>query len=1380
MIRRIKRWVNVSLPRAMLATLLIFLCLFMLWLQVRAWYLDTLIQAERRQTFSLLVPYGSAISASVAHHISDAMAEQSFAMGVSRAQGQEAGTETDDTASTRVPFAPEPRNPVMALSGPVELSADGRDLFATATASENGKDWYMVSVVIRSASIVEECGLASFGRGYDIFVRDEQGHYLYGGANVTDAPVIRPVVVGSRVWELGGAPRGGWGALSATQFTLYQTGTLALVVAVVVATYRQFRREASLADLVADQFRELSLAREHDRVLFQDHASALLVVDGGEHIVAANDAAASLYNCRREDLLAKSVADLQCVGPCSDETTSAVWTGVAAPELHWQQRSGGEAFLAELRAVPIDYGGVSCLLVSVEDITERQAADRALRSRDAILEAVGYVAESLLGPGPWEASVHAALEHLGRAAGVSRAYIFACHCDGAGRLVASQLDEWVAPGIVSQLNNADMQEFAGVEAGFSRWEQMLSTGQVIHGNVTDLPSSEQVVLLAQQVVSLIVVPIFVAGSFWGFVGFDECHEPREWSAAETDALRTAARTLGASLERRRAEDALRASEARFRTVLDISNDAIYQLDVASHICEYMSPSITALTGFQVDEILTAEWSGFGDRIHPDDREATRAYFRRLLDEAHEGDRTWCAVFRWLHKDGTYHWLSETYNLVRDVDGKPKSIVGTLRDVTEEKQAQQALRESEYLFRSLVETMDEGVGVEDSEGVFVYANNRLGEILGLARTEIVGRHNGAILRRPDVISVSGEPTCDAMGRLEPFEMTWSLRGNRRINTWLSLKEIYDSAGRYKGRFGVVTDITKRKQAEALLHEHNERLRLLAQTATHLAELPLIEDPYQVIATHLTELCDAALVMVSRYDPDAGTMANMAVVHGKDSGRTGQEVPEGPQQSWPFVLDADAMARLLSSRLYVPDPSRLPEAGRVLLGYDPAARPPEPEPGTLHALGLARGGELIGAVCILTKQGSAEPSAALVEAFGHQATVFLLRQRVEAALRESEMRYRSLFENIGAAFFLLDEQRHIVDYRDGRPPVFGLGPGVVCGLALLEALPTLVLSEDVVAILDDVLRTGSTRRGLDATFQDDGCADCPSLALSLVAYGVQINGRRHVALLVEDISAAKQLEQDARQADRLESMARMASGIAHDFGNLLAVIRGEGDLLLRLLPPGAPGTDDAQRIVRATDAGASVTRELMAFSRGERLEPDIVHLNRAVSDAVGLLSQVLGEHVVLTLDLFERPIFFWGDLGQLDRVLLNLAVNARDAMPQGGTLTLRTRLVLLEEADAQAVSLPAGTYALLTVSDTGCGIPSDVRARIFEPFFTTRRLGHRTGLGLSVVYGIVQQHGGGVRVESQAGRGSTFYIYLPAVDTGCLDEESGAGSAALDAK
>jgi len=247
--------------------------------------------------------------------------------------------------------------------------------------------------------------------------------------------------------------------------------------------------------------------------------------------------------------------------------------------------------------------------------------------------------------------------------------------------------------------------------------------------------------------------------------------------------------------------------------------------------------------------------------------------------------------------------------------------------------------------------------------------------------------------------------------------------------------------------------------------------------------------------------------------------------------------------------------------------------------------------------------------------------------------------------------------------------------------------------------------------------------------------------------------------------------------MEAVGRLAGGIAHDFNNILTAITGYVDLLLEDLPPGDPRRNDAQEVRKAADRAAGLTRQLLAFSRQQVLQPRVVGLNGLVTDIEKMLRRLLGEDIDLATRLDPALGAVKADPGQLEQVIMNLAVNARDAMPQGGKLTIETANAELDESYARE-HFPAtpGRYVLLAVSDTGVGMTPEVQAHLFEPFFTTKERGKGTGLGLATVYGIVKQSGGFIWVYTEPSHGSTFKVYLPRVDASVQPREATAGAGA----
>jgi two-component system, cell cycle sensor histidine kinase and response regulator CckA len=261
---------------------------------------------------------------------------------------------------------------------------------------------------------------------------------------------------------------------------------------------------------------------------------------------------------------------------------------------------------------------------------------------------------------------------------------------------------------------------------------------------------------------------------------------------------------------------------------------------------------------------------------------------------------------------------------------------------------------------------------------------------------------------------------------------------------------------------------------------------------------------------------------------------------------------------------------------------------------------------------------------------------------------------------------------------------------------------------------------------------------------------------------------------DVTARMHLEEQLRNAQQLEAIGRLAGGVAHDFNNILSIIMGHGELLL-----GAVGADEQARngleqIGRAAERAASLTQQLLAFSRKQVLQPKVLNLNDAVADVQKMLSRVIGEDIELIASLHPSLASVKADPGQVEQVLMNLAVNARDAMPHGGKLMMETSNVEVGEELARDLDLVPGEYAMLRVTDTGHGMDAGTLAHIFEPFFTTKPRGKGTGLGLATVWGIVKQSGGSIRVESEVERGSAFRIYLPATQGGTRKRQEALAS------
>ncbi|MFN2167747.1 MAG: sensor histidine kinase, partial [Anaerolineae bacterium] len=254
--------------------------------------------------------------------------------------------------------------------------------------------------------------------------------------------------------------------------------------------------------------------------------------------------------------------------------------------------------------------------------------------------------------------------------------------------------------------------------------------------------------------------------------------------------------------------------------------------------------------------------------------------------------------------------------------------------------------------------------------------------------------------------------------------------------------------------------------------------------------------------------------------------------------------------------------------------------------------------------------------------------------------------------------------------------------------------------------------------------------------------------------------YFSTIARDLSREKELEDQFRQAQKMEALGRLAGGVAHDFNNLLSAIMGFTEMAKQDLESGHRARLALNEVHRTAEQAAALTGQLLAFGRKQTLQPRIIDVSKTLGEMKPMLERLIDQSIQLRIMLSRDPVSIKADPNQIQQILLNLVVNARDAMPQGGQLTISSTRVTLDDGEATSrLQLNPGSYALIAVSDTGHGMTADVRSRVFEPFFTTKDPGKGTGLGLSTVFGIVRQSGGSVWLCSEPGRGTTFKIYLP---------------------
>ena len=466
------------------------------------------------------------------------------------------------------------------------------------------------------------------------------------------------------------------------------------------------------------------------------------------------------------------------------------------------------------------------------DVTERQAALEALGRRDHVLQATAFAAERFLHANGWEDALDEVLLRLGRAVGASRAYVYRNH-DGGGELLMSQCAEWVATGVRPTIDDPSNQSFP-YAAGFARWQELLSAGQVVHGPVAAHPEPERFDAESEDVRSLCVVPIRAADGWWGFMGFDDCVRPREWTGAEIEALRVAADTLGAAIGRRSGDRRLAEAQARYRTLIEQIPAVTYMETADAEGANlYISPQVEAVFGYAAEEWSLDVWS---EALHPDDRARVLAEDARTNETGEPFD----VEYRLITRDGRVVWVLDQAVLLRDDRGEPLYWQGVRFDMTDRKEAEQQLRDAEERFRAIVEHVPSAIYLDaaDDSMQTVYISPQVERITGISPAEWTADPD-AWARAID----PGDRDRVLLGYLEavrarrPWSDEYRIRTRDGRQIWVHDETTFLSGddGTPMLMQGVISDITERKLAEQGLRESEQREREAAERLRALDEM-----------------------------------------------------------------------------------------------------------------------------------------------------------------------------------------------------------------------------------------------------------------------------------------------------------------------------------------------------------------------------------------------------------------------------------------------------------------------------------------------------------------------------------------------------------------
>ena len=749
-------------------------------------------------------------------------------------------------------------------------------------------------------------------------------------------------------------------------------------------------------------------------------------------------------------------------------------------------------------------------------------------------------------------------------------------------------------------------------------------------------------------------------------------------------------------ELRRLEAARHAREVELATMYELAPVGISVVDVAERCLVRVNAAMCALLGRSADALLGR---AVLDVTHPDDRPGNE----RLFEAIARGEvRHGCLEKRYLQAYGGVRWAQVHFRVVDDALTHRRLLLSIVLDTTRAREDEAERR----LLTSALEATANGVAITDTTGALRWINRAFTELTGYRADEVLGR-NPRVLKS----GAQDEAYYRDMWRTITAGEVW--RGeliNRRkdggtYHEEMTITPVRDDAGAISHYVAIKQDITARKHIEQARISGEERYRL-ALEATELGT-------WQFDFATATFTLGPRAQLHFGLPPTASLERMIGCAHPDDR----------------------ALVHGSFERAAAPDAD-----GRVVIEYR-----------VVHADGGVRWLS-VHAQHRFAGEGADRRAIATI---GTSRDVTDSKHAADA-LRLSEDRYRSLVDNLDDLVFSVDTTGAIT-FVSPAIARFGYRPEEVIGRSMAE----FVHPDDRAAVL----------AGLTERTRGTGAATAPrehrwvdasgkihhmrASARPLVVDGALVG----ITGLATDVTLQRDTEAQLRQAQRMEAIGRLAGGVAHDFNNLLGVITAYTEIVMTELHADDPLQADLKEIAEATRRAAALTRQLLAFSRRQVLQPEPVDLGDLVAGMSKLLHRLIGEDISLRVDTDDELGLTRVDPGQLEQVVMNLAVNARDAMPDGGTLTIACHDVQLDDAAGARLELAPGAYVALTMTDTGCGMTADVRGRIFEPFFTTKPVGRGTGLGLATVHGIVKQSGGGIAVDTAPGRGTTFRIYLP---------------------
>jgi two-component system, cell cycle sensor histidine kinase and response regulator CckA len=786
-------------------------------------------------------------------------------------------------------------------------------------------------------------------------------------------------------------------------------------------------------------------------------------------------------------------------------------------------------------------------------------------------------------------------------------------------------------------------------------------------------------------------------------------------------------------ERREAESALLKLSRQTNMILNSAGDGIFGLDRAGRLT-FVNRASARMLGYEPEEIIGRNGHELWHHTKPDGTryDESDCPVSAVLRDGATRNGAEDAFWR---KDGSSFPVEYISTAIRDGEEVVGAVV-TFRDITARQRAEKAQRQAEERFRSIFENAVEGIYQSTPDGRFISVNPAMARMFGYESPDEMISAISDIGRQLYLDTAGRDGFKRAMEKGE-FVAGLETQVHRRDGTKIWISETSRAVRNVIGRVcyyeGTIEDVTSRKRAEAE--------RSISFEIIHAANVTdNLDALLHRIHQALSRVVYAENCFVALYDPVTALFSFPFFADKYDAAFP----PQSMDRSCTTYVFRKGEAMLIPQRVF----DELLEQGEVeLVGT--------PSPSWL-GVPLRTPSATIGVLVVQhyeDENAYTQRDLEFLTSVGGQIALTIERKRAETALRESEARLRVLVEQLPAVLWTTDGDLRFTSSVGAGLSRLGMKPQEVAGKSLYEYFQTNDRSFMPIAAHRRALNGESVTFHVEWGNGSYACHAEPLRDGNGVVVGV-IN-------MALDVTDRKQLEAQLRQAQKMEAVGRLAGGIAHDFNNLLMVIQGYTELLLDRLGGEHPLRRNAEQIHDASQRAAGLTRQLLAFSRKQMLDPQVLNIREVVSDMEKILRRLIGEDIELVTMNAGDLWCVRADRSQVEQVILNLAVNSRDAMPNGGKLTIETANVELDSSYSRQAVVEPGEYVMLAVSDTGTGMDAATQAHVFEPFFTTKEKGKGTGLGLATVYGIVKQSGGYIWVYSEVGKGATFKVYLPRV-------------------